>query len=368
MTVNDITFRSQQHVEGARQFQDQRRDSAMQGIGNAVQGLGQQIQETQRYQQEFAFQQQQAEREFAMQSADANMRLALQQQEMQFNQQKLQQMAQIDMVDMSREQLRSAKLQNDSAELEFKRQQKLFETMGEDRTAKTFAEVSKVLSLSDLNEIGYEPDPIGKTWSKMDLGTEEGLAKQASRREALRRSSGVGPDTQAQRDLNGYYNARQKAEMAGDMATVAYLDERIEQLTGGGQPQAQRQQPARVAPADQPLVDEVASIVSPAASSGEIVGQLAQGGGMGAFKQGVPPEVSKSVSQWLVANRSAIHQRLSGAKSSNGRTWLGENPEATVRRLANTLRNPSDPNRIAVLNMLLAAGAITREQAEGMVK
>ena len=37
-----------------------------------------------------------------MQSADGNMRLALQQQEMQLNQQKLQQMAQIDMVDMSR--------------------------------------------------------------------------------------------------------------------------------------------------------------------------------------------------------------------------------------------------------------------------
>lgn len=361
MTVNDITFRSQQQVEGARQFQDQRRDSAMQGIGNAVQGLGQQIQETQRYQQEFAFQQQQAEREFAMQSADANMRLALQQQEMQFNQQKLQQMAQIDMVDMSREQLRSAKLQNDSAELEFKRQQKLFETMGEDRTAKTFAEINKTMSALEWNELGFEPDPTSMTFKPVDEKT------QAARRESLKRSSSVGPDTQAQRDLNGYYNARQKAEMAGDMATVAYLDERIEQLTGGQAP-AQRPQAARVAPADQPLVDEVASIVSPAASSGEIVGQLAQGGGMGAFKQGVPPEVSKSVSQWLVANRSAIHQRLSGAKSSNGRTWLGENPEATVRRLANTLRNPSDPNRIAVLNMLLAAGAITREQAEGMVK
>lgn len=362
MTVNDITFRSQQQVEGARQFQDQRRDSAMQGIGNAVQGLGQQIQETQRYQQEFAFQQQQAEREFAMQSADANMRLALQQQEMQFNQQKLQQMAQIDMVDMSREQLRSAKLQNDSAELEFKRQQKLFETMGEDRTAKTFAEINKTMSALEWNELGFEPDPTSMTFKPVDEKT------QAARREALKRQSSFrDPDSQMQQTLNGFYNARQKAEMAGDMATVAYLDERIEQLTGGQAP-AQRPQAARVAPADQSLVDEVASIVSPAASSGEIVGQLAQGGGMGSFKQGVPPEVSKSVSQWLVANRSAIHQRLSGAKSSNGRTWLGENPEATVRRLANTLRNPSDPNRIAVLNMLLAAGAITREQAEGMVK
>jgi len=367
MTVNDITFRSQQQVEGARQFQDQRRDSAMQGIGNAVQGLGQQIQATQRYEQEFAFQQQQAEREFAMQSADANMKLILQQQEMQFNQQKLQQMAQIDMVDMSREQLRSAKLQNEATELELKRQQKLFDTMGEDRTAKTFAEVNKVLSLAELNELGFEPDPIGMTWNKMDLSTKEGLEKQSSRREALKRASGVSQNTQTQRDLNGFYNARDKAEEAGDMATVAFLDERIQQLTGG-QPQAQRQQPARVAPADQSLVDEVASIVSPAASSGEIVGQLAQGGGMDSFKQGVPPEVSKSVSQWLVANRSAIHQRLAGAKSSNGRTWLGENPEATVRRLANTLRSPGDPNRIAVLNMLLAAGAITREQAEGMVK
>lgn len=363
MTVNDITFRSQQQVEGAQQFQDQRRDSAMQGIGNAVQGLGQQIQETQRYQQEFAFQQQQAEREFAMQSADANMKLALQQQEMQFNQQKLQQMAQIDMVDMSREQLRSAKLQNDSAELEFKRQQKLFETMGEDRTAKTFAEINKTMSALEWNELGFEPDPTSMTFKPVDEKT------QAARRESLKRQSSFrDPDSQMQQTLNGLYNAIQKAEEDGDENTASFLRERVQQLTGGSQPQAQRQQPARVAPADQSLVDEVASIVSPAASSGEIVGQLAQGGGMGAFKQGVPPEVSKSVSQWLVANRSAIHQRLSGAKSSNGRTWLGENPEATVRRLANTLRNPSDPNRIAVLNMLLAAGAITREQAEGMVK
>lgn len=364
MTVNDITFRSQQQVEGAQQFQDQRRDGAMQGIGNAVQGLGQQIQATQRYEQEFAFQQQQAEREFAMQNADANMRLALQQQEMQFNQQKLQQMAQIDMVDMSREQLRSAKLQNQATEMELKRQQKLFDTMGEDRTAKTFAEINKTMSALEWNELGFEPDPTSMTFKPVDEKT------QASRRESLKRqSSSRDPDAQMQQTLNGLYNAIEKADLDGDDQTADFLRQRVQQLTGGGgQPQAQRQQSARVAPADQSLVDEVASIVSPAASSNEIVGQLAQGGGMDSFKQGVPPEVSKSVSQWLVANRSAIHQRLAGAKSSSGRTWLGENPEATVRRLANTLRNPGDPNRIAVLNMLLAAGAITREQAEGMVK
>lgn len=339
MTVNDITFRSQQQVEGARQFQDQRRDSAMQGIGNAVQGLGQQIQATQRYEQEFAFQQQQAEREFAMQSADANMKLALQQQEMQFNQQKLQQMAQIDMVDMSREQLRSAKLQNDSAELEFKRQQKLFETMGEDRTAKTFAEINKTMSALEWNELGFEPDPTSMTFKPVDEKT------QAARRESLKRQSSFrDPDSQMQQTLNGLYNAIQKAEEDGDENTASFLRERVQQLTGGNQPKA-------------------ASRVAPSKESGEFATMLAGitgGSGASVFE---PSESDKQMAAKLYEMRSTLTKWLNSNKAPGREGSKDVTDKEAVQYVVDVLRGPPGEDRDDAVQWLYSIGAVDQATA-----
>ena len=340
MTVNDITFRSQQQVEGARQFQDQRRDSAMQGIGNTVQGLGQQIQATQRYEQEFAFQQQQAEREFAMQSADANMRLALQQQEMQFNQQKLQQMAQIDMVDMSREQLRSAKLQNQATELELKRQQKMFDTMGEDRTAKTFAEINKTMSALEWNELGFEPDPTSMTFKPVDEKT------QASRRESLKRQSSFrDPDAQMQQTLNGLYNAIEKAVEDGDENTANYLRERVQQLTGGGQPQASRRAAA------------------PSKESNEFATMLAGvtgGSGASVFE---PSNADKQMAAKLYEMRGILTKWYNSNKAPGREGSKDMSEQEAVQHVVDVLRGPPGEDRDDAVKWLYSIGDVDQETA-----
>lgn len=161
MSGFDVTFRSQIMTEEARQFQDSRRDHANAQIGQSVGQLGASAIDTMRY-----------EREFAMQQADTAMRHQLAQQEMQLNDFKLQQMAAIDMVDMSREQLRAQRLSNDSMEVEVTQKKKMLASMDSDRRYGTFAQVARALGGEELAAMGYVADPTSGQFRQVK-GTEQ---------------------------------------------------------------------------------------------------------------------------------------------------------------------------------------------------
>lgn len=102
MSGFDVQMRSQQMVNQSQQFYDAQRYESMQQMGQSLmQGPG-------------------IVQDMMLRQQDAKMRLALQQQEFQGNALKLQAMMAIDQADVSREQARAAKLQNDAMELDMR--------------------------------------------------------------------------------------------------------------------------------------------------------------------------------------------------------------------------------------------------------
>lgn len=169
MTDFHNILRSQQFAEQARQFQDARRDQANAGMAQGIAGLGQSIVQISRY-----------ERELAMQQADAAMRHALISQEMQANQIKLQQMAQIDAIDMSAQQKRAATLQNDLLEQELLERKRRYESDPENLQARLFYETAgRLRRASDLLAIGYRPDLESRKWVKLTEEDRQELARLA---------------------------------------------------------------------------------------------------------------------------------------------------------------------------------------------
>lgn len=338
MTINDITLRSQEFVEGAKQFQDQRRDQATSEMGRSIQGMGQQLIDNRRYEQQYQMQQQRMQQELAMQQADANMRMASHQQEMQLNQIKLQQMAQIDAVDMSREQLRAMKTQNDMAELERDKQRKLFEGM--DRHTK----------LDEINSLMKSAGGLEQLYMGGYILREDGSGLIYSPDEAKKRlgdfsNQGI---TREQRD-----RAQQISLANAHLKAFNYdaANRILSQLEGGTPPQAGGQTtPQAPAVAEKPTSPEAEAIVS---------GSQWAGGG-------IPANIANSIANLLSTQRKAFAEALrSGAESGRALTDVGD--EEIVRRAITEIsKSTQSPMKFSALYWLTQRGAITPEQANAM--
>jgi hypothetical protein len=362
MSGFDVMMRSQGMAQENTRFYDAQRYQSNQQMVDGLARTGQQLIQVNQFNQQMQL----AERELAMQEADAGMRLAMGQQELAMNQQKLAMMQAIDQTDLSRESVRAAKLQNDMATLQLKQQEEAVKNMGRS----TKLEEAKVVMQGMANS--PELWSQGRVFDPDSLSIKEDKegAKEALENYSKSRRSGTSATTEFNADRNYIQQMYKMAADAYDDEGMAYWRKRAEGMDPQGATAPQPPRPKAVeqpAPAT-PEVQEIAALLSAPASSGDIVGQLSDGGGMGSFYQGLPAQAAGRAAGWLAQNKQRIHDRLVSAKTSGGRQWAGSSPDETVRRIAASLRNPNDPQRMNLLMMLVSAGAITREEAEGMVK
>lgn len=363
MTVNDITLRSQSFVESARQGQDQRRDQANANIGNTIQGFGNQLVDMHRYEREFALKQQAMQQELAMQRADADMRLALQQQEMQSNQYKLQQMAQIDAVDAGRMQLDSMKLDYEMRKYEFEERKKAagpeLEAKLQEVRARTLAALGGARGAVTF---GYDPLTLRKM-------------SESERDEALKRvdqvygSDGVDGLTATRRDLTPIMSALSKAredltEESDPQAreslkrNIAKLQSMADELSGGapaGGGQA-TQQPKKASP-------EMKSKVLTSLKSGRI--QRSGGGTQDLMQMGLDDAVAEKISTYLEANKAAIGAEVRGGQAK-GREGAMSDDDA-VGLILQALSRRGAPEFQGAIQHLMQLGVLTQYEASALL-
>lgn len=364
MTVNDITFRSQQMVEGARQFQDQRRDQANANIGNTVQNLGNQLVDMQRYDREFAVRQQAMQSELAMQQADAGMRLALQQQELQSNQYKLQQMAAIDAVDMSREQLRSMKLENDAREYSLEQQKKMAEPELDIRMQEAKARFISALG-GARGAISFGIDPL--TGRKFASTSEQEAAMQ--RAEQLYGSEGgVDAETLARRNITQSVGSIARLDemilMEQDPAKKAQMqamqDELIRRATPKGvSPSGQDGRPSSNQKEIEDLAGRMTGMV-PALGEGQYYHPIDSLGNP-AYQQApaLGPQQKRDFAGWILGNiDNLIRAQQIGFDSDPSRKGITATRESAIADLLAIANNPNHPRHAALMATLRAEGVI----------
>jgi hypothetical protein len=151
MSGFDVQMRSQQMVNQSQQFYDAQRYQSMQQMGQSLMQAPGMIQDIMIRQQ------------------DAKMRLAQQQQEFQGNALKLQAMMAIDQADVSREQARSAKLQNDAMEQDMMLRRRQLDLQEQSSQREGAAAMLRAAGgLPGLQEAGIDYDFRTGAFSEMD--------------------------------------------------------------------------------------------------------------------------------------------------------------------------------------------------------
>lgn len=370
MTGFDNIMRSQGMVEQSAQHSDQRRDSAMQDQGQALmwgvesirQGQQMRMQEQQLQAEMGALQQR-----LAMEQAESGMALQQHQQQLQLNAVKLQTMMAVDQADGSRLAVKSAQLDYDMRKLEYDKALKAHKSQDQERSL-----LSKTVQdwggIDEVQAAGWVPDQATNGLRRMTREERDDYAKTRQQMGTAR-----GANSTVNQDRLLLAQQIKTLEEAGDYDGANQLKNQLLALPlAGGQPGGSRQiqqqsQPVILTPKDRELAGELEQIIAPSAGVQEMVGRMGEAPGARGYYGGLSKESSDRVTSWLVSNRQAIHDRLRNARTSEGRQYLGETPEESLRKLAAVIRNPNDPARLNILRMLQAAGTLTDADLQRMV-
>lgn len=330
MSGFDVTMRSQQMANQSQQFYDSQRYQSMAQTGQAIAQAPAMLQEIQIRQQ------------------DADMRLALQQQEFQGNAMKLQAMQAIDQADMSREQVRSAKLQNDAIEFDMRSKQQQLgmqqEQMYEARTANL---VRAFGGGSGLARMGLKWNPQSGGIEKMSATEWADATKSASLSEKREER------LQLQREFSMYNES-------GDEEGKQSVLERLREMEGRPAVPRQPQQPSITPEQQRTNDDQVRQLTA-------MLMPLGQGGSPYS-----PPTIGvdrfEAIAKFMVARKDELHQKASSVQKGDRKNMMvGKDADETVRMYLSELRNPNSPWRAGLLTSLVRGGVITPEEAQKLM-
>lgn len=345
MSGFDVTMRSQQQVQQGQQFYDSQRYQMMGQTGQAIAQAPAMLQE------------------ISLRQQDADMRLALQQQEFQSNAMKLQAMTAIDQADLMREQVRGAKLQNDAIEFDMSTRR---EQMGMQREQMFDVRFERLVNAigggRGAAASGLKVDPDGKRLIPMTDTEKKAMASDTSGQERQQEWLNLSREMTAAKAM-----IEDGSDEEGGQQRLRDIAARMAEISTARRtapPPARPGTRTPPAPVDPVGAERTRRLSMPSAPH-SIVGNLAEGGDPSMFG-GFQPAVAESTSNWMTQNKQSIHDYMRKVKDPEGRTYAGDNPDATIDRLIDELRDAGSPFRMNILQMLVSNGVITIDQARSV--
>lgn len=312
MSDSNITLRSQEYGQRSRMFYDQQRFQSDQQM---VQTL-----------------QQQVGMEMQRQEADIGFRLAIDQQQQQRSIQKIQMAHAIDQMDLSREQVRGARLQNQSIELELQERQRMLDPFERNKQQAIF-EIKGSGGLLEMRRAGWVPkDPKnlmgGFKYDPDAAKLEDPVSATEDRMTTQMFLDAADPEVRAV----GEARARERA----------------------GLPATPRAQAPKV---DAAKVEETAKSIRTGFRTASPMNEV--GGGPMPWADLLTEEHTKSIANYLWANTSQLMKdQQSGYDSDPARKGLTATPESAVKEIVDILNNPYDSRHHRVLAALREIGVL----------
>jgi hypothetical protein len=333
MSGFDGMIRSQQVVAQNTQFYDAQRYASMDRMGQTAMQIPGMVQELMHRKQ------------------DADMRLALQQQEYQSNAMKLEAMAAIDQADLMREQVRSAKLQNDAIEFDMQHKR--------DMLGQRQAESAEAFFGQFVRDLGGAYG-AARAGLKIDIENRRVIPMTDEEFKSYQKQERAQSDITERRERRIQLAQMIKlAEEQGDYETKESLYEELRELVGGEQRQPRPQPPSPEQTAQREAIETRAR---------EIAARIVP-------KKGSPPWVISEanlsegdayrVGQYFAEIKDKLHEHIRTRKPERTRKWLGETPDKTVDNIVNALIGFNQEDRNTVIQLLIDNGILTPPGAQG---
>lgn len=311
MSGFDVQMRSQQMVNQSQQFYDSQRYASMDQMGRSLmQGPGI-VQEIMHRQQ------------------DAKMRLSLQEQEFQQNNIKLQAMMAIDQADLSRENLRSLKLQNDAMQQDIQLRNRDSQLKEQQLSQNSAAEMLRAAGgLPGLVESGMTFDFSTKSFRALNEDERKQFTRQTY--DAQNRLN----EAEKRRAFESEFDALQK------LGRFEEAEQLLNQYRGV---------PSSAASSSNAIsVKKVEANISKALQSrGENV-------------VGLPASAAPHIANWMVSNRGLLLDQMKRAAKSNG--WSQDSvdkmtEDQAIEAFTKLLNQHGSPQLTAFIEFMNARGA-----------